>query len=71
MKPHFNDIINNLKKSDVWKIQFTIAVNCISSKDTEETHVMHSILIISKSRLLIMQVKLLVRFLSHVFLDIK
>ena len=28
--------------SDIWKIQLTIAINFISSKDHEEEHVMHS-----------------------------
>ena len=32
----------NLKKSDKWKIQITIANNFISSIDTDEEHVMHS-----------------------------
>ena len=35
-------IINDLKKSDTWKIQPTIAINFISSKDTYKEHVMHS-----------------------------
>ena len=34
--------INNLKKSDTWKIQLTIANNFISSLDNDEEHVMHS-----------------------------
>ena len=33
--------MNNLKKSDTWKIQFTIAKNFISSIDNDEGHVMH------------------------------
>ena len=32
----------NLKSSDTWKIQLTIAINFISSKDAEEKRVMHS-----------------------------
>ena len=36
------DIINNLKKSDTWKIQLTIANNFISSIDNDEEHIMHS-----------------------------
>ena len=36
------DIIIDLQSSNTWKIQLTIAVNFISSKDTEEEHVMHS-----------------------------
>ena len=35
-------IINDLKKSDTWKIQPTIAINFISSKYTSKEHVMHS-----------------------------
>ena len=42
MKPYLKDVINNLKKSDTWKIQLTVAINFISSKDTDEEHVMHS-----------------------------
>ena len=34
--------MNNLKKSDTWKIQLTIANNFISSIDNDEEHVMHS-----------------------------
>ena len=36
------DIIINLQKSDAWKIQLTIAVNFISSRDANEEYVMHS-----------------------------
>ena len=36
------DIINNLKKSDTWKIELTIASNFISSVDNDEERVMHS-----------------------------
>ena len=35
------DIINNLKKADVWKTQLTIRNNVISSIDNDEEHVMH------------------------------
>ena len=34
------DIIIYLQSSDTWKIQLTIAINFISSKDTEEECVM-------------------------------
>ena len=34
--------MNNLKKSDTWKIQLTVAINFISSKDNDEEHVIHS-----------------------------
>ena len=36
------DIIINLQEPDTWKIQLTIAINLISSKDAEEERVMHS-----------------------------
>ena len=36
------NIIINLQNSDAWKIQLTIAINFISSKDVEEERVMHS-----------------------------
>ena len=36
------DIIINLKKSDSSKIQLTIAINFISSKDNDEECIMHS-----------------------------
>ena len=36
------DIINNLKKSQTWKIELTIANNFISSVNNDEEHKMHS-----------------------------
>ena len=30
------DIKNNLKKSDTWKIQLTVAINFVFSKDNDE-----------------------------------
>ena len=42
ISPYLKDIINNLKKSDTWKIQLTVASNFISSLDNDEEHVMHS-----------------------------
>ena len=35
-------IVNNLEISDAWKIQLTIQINFISSKDTAEDRVMYS-----------------------------
>ena len=40
-KPYLNDI-NNLQKTDTQKIQSTIAINFVSSKDIDEEHVLHS-----------------------------
>ena len=43
IRPYLRDIINDLKQSDIWKIQLTITVNSISSKDhNDEERVMHS-----------------------------
>ena len=39
---YLKDIINNLKKSETWKIQLAIANNFISSIYNDEEHVMHS-----------------------------
>ena len=33
VEEYFKDIINNLRKSDTWKTQLTIAVNFASSED--------------------------------------
>ena len=40
--PYLRDIIIDLQSSDTWKIHLIIAINFISSKDTEEERVMHS-----------------------------
>ena len=37
-----NDITIDLQESDTWKIQLSIAINFISSKDAEEERVMHA-----------------------------
>ena len=42
IKPYLRGIIIDLQNSDTWKIQLTIAINFISSKDAEEECVMHS-----------------------------
>ena len=42
LRTYLKDIIINLKKSDTWKIQLTIANNFISSIDNDEERVMHS-----------------------------
>ena len=36
------NIVIDLQNSDAWKIQFTIAINFISSKDAEEERVINS-----------------------------
>ena len=40
IKLYLKDIIDNLKNSDTWKNQLTIAINFISSQDNNEEHVM-------------------------------
>ena len=40
--PYLKGVINNLKKSDTWKIRLTIANNFIFSTDNDEECVMHS-----------------------------
>ena len=42
IRPYLKDIIHNLKKTDMWKFQLTIAINFVSSKDNDEECVMHS-----------------------------
>ena len=42
IRPYLKDTINNLKKSDTWKTQLTIANKFISSIDNDEEQVMHS-----------------------------
>ena len=43
IKPYLKDIVNNLKKSETWKIQLTITTNFISSNDdNDEECVVHS-----------------------------
>ena len=41
IRTYLKDIINSLKKSDMWKIQLTIANNFISSRDNGEERVMY------------------------------
>ena len=42
IKPYMRNIVIDLQNSDTWKIQLTIAINFISSKDAEEKRVMLS-----------------------------
>ena len=42
IKPYLKNIIVDLQSSYTWQIQLTIAINFISSKDTEEERVMYS-----------------------------
>ena len=42
IKPYLSDIINNHKTQGEWKIQLKMAINIISSKDSDETRTMHT-----------------------------
>ena len=42
IRPYLSDIINDHMTQGEWKIQLTIAINFLPSKDTDETHTMHS-----------------------------
>ena len=42
IKTHLNNIIKDLHRSDVWKIQLTAAINFISSEDTGKEHEMYT-----------------------------
>ena len=42
IKPFLRDTIVNLQNSYTWKIQLTIAIGFVSSKDIDEEHVIHS-----------------------------
>ena len=42
IRQYLKDIINNLRKSDTWKIQLAIGNNFISSRDNDEERVMYS-----------------------------
>ena len=42
IRPHLSDMINDHKTRREWKIQLTMQINFISSKDSEETCTMHT-----------------------------
>ena len=42
IRPYLSDIINNHKTQGEWKIHLTMAINFISSKDSDETRPMHT-----------------------------
>ena len=42
IKPYLSDMINDHKTQSDWKIQLTMQINFISSKDSEETCTMHT-----------------------------
>ena len=70
IRPYSKDIIYNLKRSDTWKTQLTIANSFISSLDNDEEGVMHS-----KSDNMEVMIKdeadEVMHFLIHLKIDIK
>ena len=43
IRPYLKVVINDPKQTDTWKIQLTITINFISTKDdNDEEHIMHS-----------------------------
>ena len=43
VRPHLSDMMNDHKTQSVWKIQLTMQINFISSKNSDETRSMHTI----------------------------
>ena len=42
IRPYLSDLINYYKSEEEWKIKLTLAINFMSSKDSEETRTMHT-----------------------------
>ena len=42
IRPYLSDMMNNHKCEGEWKIQLSMAINFMSSKDSEETLTMHT-----------------------------
>ena len=42
IRPYLSDMINDHKTQGEWKIQLTMSINFMSSKDSEETRTMHT-----------------------------
>ena len=42
IRPYLSDMINDHKTQSEWKIQLTMQINFISSKDSDETRNMHT-----------------------------
>ena len=42
IKPHLADIINEHKNKDEWKIQISMSLNFVSSKDSNEVRTMYT-----------------------------
>ena len=42
IRPYLSDLINYHKSEEEWKIKLTLAINFMSSKESEETRTMHT-----------------------------
>ena len=42
IRPYIRDVINDVKKSDTWKIKLTTAINLVSPKDNNEGRALYS-----------------------------
>ena len=42
IRPYLSDLINYHKSEEEWKIKLTLAINFMSSNDSEETRTMHT-----------------------------
>ena len=42
IRPYLSNMMNDLKEQGEWQIQLSITINFLSSKNTSETHTMHS-----------------------------
>ena len=81
IRSYLKDIISHLKKSDTWEIQLTIAINFISSIDTDAEHAMRlkrdniEIMINDEAdkvtEELFQSLLSVTSFFNHFFLDIK
>ena len=65
------DIINNLKTFVTWKIHLTSAINFLSSKDTDEESLMHSVSDNIETMINDKADQVIEELLNYFFLDIK
>ena len=71
IKSYLKDMIINFQESDTWKVQLTITINFMSTKNVGKQLVIHSKNKNVKFILTMMQTKLLMNSLSHFVEDIK
>ena len=74
IKPYLRDLITDLLESDTWKNPLALIINFISSKDAEKERVMHAKTDNIRSynvQIIMMQIKLLMNSLIHLFQDVK